>query len=127
MGCSVVPPISSPIDPEVGPKIFGSRNMALTVVRRCGMNDLTAFQRDMLFVVSGLGAPKGVEVKAELDAYYESEIHHGRLYPNLEELVEKGLISKGQKDNRTNEYTLTEQGAKAIETRREWEDHYREI
>lgn len=91
------------------------------------MNDLTAFQRDMLFVVSGLGAPKGVEVKAELDAYYESEIHQGRLYPNLEELVEKGLISKGQKDNRTNEYTLTEQGAKAIETRREWEDHYREI
>jgi DNA-binding PadR family transcriptional regulator len=89
------------------------------------MNDLTAFQRDMLFVVSGLGAPKGVEVKEELDAYYESEIHHGRLYPNLEELVEKGLISKGQKDNRTNEYTLTELGVQAIETRREWEDHYR--
>jgi len=90
------------------------------------MNDLTAFQRDMLFVVSGLRAPKGVEVKDELDAYYESEIHHGRLYPNLETLIEKGLISKGQKDNRTNEYTLTETGAQAIEERREWEANYRE-
>jgi len=90
------------------------------------MNDLTAFQRDMLFVVSGLRAPKGVEVKDELDAYYESEIHHGRLYPNLETLIEKGLISKGQKDNRTNEYTLTETGARAIEERREWEANYRE-
>lgn len=90
------------------------------------MNDLTAFQRDMLFVVSGLGAPKGVEVKDELDAYYESEIHHGRLYPNLETLIERGLISKGQKDNRTNEYTLTETGERAIEERREWEANYRE-
>ena len=88
------------------------------------MNDLTAFQRNMLFVVSGLKAPKGVEVKDELDAYYESEIHHGRLYPNLEALIERGLISKGQKDNRTNEYILTEKGGRAIKERRKWEANY---
>jgi len=46
------------------------------------------------------------------------EIHHGRLYPNLDTLVEKGLVEKGEKDRRTNVYTLTRRG------RREWEHQY---
>ncbi len=88
------------------------------------MNDLTGFQRDMLCVISGLNAPKGITIKDELDEYYESEIHHGRLYPNLDELVERGLVEKGKKDDRTNEYTLTNRGRDAIKQRRKWEDRY---
>jgi DNA-binding PadR family transcriptional regulator len=86
------------------------------------MHDLTGFQRDALYVVAGLDQPKGLAIKEELDEYYGSEVNHGRLYPNLDALVEKGLIEKGQKDDRTNEYTVTNRGQGELEARREWED-----
>ena len=83
------------------------------------MYDLTGFQRDMLYVAAGKDEPNGLAIKEELDEYYESEIHHGRLYPNLDELVDKGLIEKGQIDRRTNSYEVTQRGRREIEARRE--------
>ena len=88
------------------------------------MHDLTGFQRDLLFVVAGLEEPHGLAIKEELEEYYESEIHHGRLYPNLDTLVDKGLIDKGQRDQRTNFYTVTRRGRSEIEAREEWEAQY---
>jgi DNA-binding PadR family transcriptional regulator len=52
------------------------------------------------------------------------EIHHGRLYPNLDTLVEKGLVEKGELDRRTNYYTLTRRGQREITARNEWEKQY---
>lgn len=86
------------------------------------MHDLTGFQRDCLYVIVGMDEPKGLAIKDELDEYYGSEINHGRLYPNLDSLVDKGLIEKGQIDDRTNSYTVTQRGQREIEARREWED-----
>jgi DNA-binding PadR family transcriptional regulator len=88
------------------------------------MHDLTGFQRDLLYTIAGLDNPHGLAIKDELENYYEKEIHHGRLYPNLDTLVEKGLVEKGDKDRRTNYYTLTRRGRGEIEDRREWEDQY---
>ncbi|WP_246988224.1 PadR family transcriptional regulator [Halorientalis marina] len=88
------------------------------------MFDLTGFQRDIMYLVAGIDSPHGLAVKDELEKYYESEIHHGRLYPNLDELVEKGLIQKGKKDRRTNVYSLTDRGLRELESRREWENSY---
>jgi len=88
------------------------------------MYDLTGFQRDLLYVIAGRERPHGLAIKEELENYYEKEIHHGRLYPNLDTLVEKGLVEKGDKDRRTNYYTLTRRGRGEIEDRREWEDQY---
>ena len=85
---------------------------------------LTEFQRDVLYAIAGQDEPKGLAIKDELDNYYESEINHGRLYPNLDDLVEKGLIEKGERDKRTNCYRLTQRGHREIDTRREWEDQY---
>ena len=88
------------------------------------MHDLTGFQRDVLYVVAGLDNPKGLAIKDKLDEYYGSEINHGRLYPNLDTLVDKGLIEKGQKDDRTNEYSITQRGSRELEARREWDSQY---
>ena len=85
---------------------------------------LTGFQRDILYVIVGLEEPHGLAVKAELDDYYEQEINHGRLYPNLDDLVDKGLLKKGELDKRTNMYTVTQRGRREIEARREWESQY---
>ena len=88
------------------------------------MYDLTGFQRDLLFVIAGLDEPHGLAIKEELENYYEKEIHHGRLYPNLDTIVEKGLVEKGKQDRRTNYYTITARGDRVVTDRRDWEDHY---
>ncbi|MDS0477164.1 PadR family transcriptional regulator [Natrinema sp. 1APR25-10V2] len=88
------------------------------------MHDLTGFQRDLLYVVSGLEEPHGLAIKEEMEEYYEKEVHHGRLYPNLDELVDKGLIDKSEKDRRTNIYATTSRGRRELEARRDWEDQY---
>lgn len=85
------------------------------------MYDLTGFQRDMLYVIASEDGQHGLAIKDELDRYYETEIHHGRLYPNLDTLVSKGLVEKGRIDDRTNSYTLTRRGRREIEAREEWE------
>jgi DNA-binding PadR family transcriptional regulator len=88
------------------------------------MHDLTGFQRDLLMVISGMERPHGLAIKEELEEYYQKEIHHGRLYPNLDTLVEKGLVDKGEHDRRTNYYTVTRRGTREIEDRRDWENQY---
>lgn len=88
------------------------------------MHDLTGFQRDLLYVVGGLSEPHGLAIKEELESYYEGEIHHGRLYPNLDTLVDKGLVDKGELDQRTNYYTLTRRGNREIQDRVNWEEQY---
>jgi PadR family transcriptional regulator PadR len=86
------------------------------------MDDLTGFQRDILFVIAGNDNPHGLAIKGELDNYYNEDINHGRLYPNLDDLVDMGLIEKGERDRRTNEYQLTDRGVREIVARREFED-----
>jgi len=88
------------------------------------MHDLTGFQRDILYVTAGLDEPHGLRIKEELEKYYESEIQHGRLYPNLDTLVEEGLLHKGEIDKRTNSYTVTSEGERTLDARAEWEDQY---
>lgn len=88
------------------------------------MNDLNGFQRDLLFVIAGLDEPSGSAVKEQIESYYESEINHGRLYPNLDTLVDKELIEKGKLDQRTNSYSLTSTGERVLEDRREWQREY---
>ncbi|WP_323173250.1 helix-turn-helix transcriptional regulator [Natrialba sp. PRR66] len=88
------------------------------------MNDLTGFQRDLLYVIVGADQPSGQDVKEEIEGYYSAEINHGRLYPNLDTLVNKELVEKGQLDRRTNYYAITDAGTDEIEDRREWESQY---
>ncbi len=91
------------------------------------MHDLTGFQRDLLYVIAGRDEPHGLAIKDELEGYYGTDINHGRLYPNLDTLVDKGLVEKGQIDQRTNSYSLTQRGTREIEARREWEDGYIDV
>ncbi|MFC4990595.1 PadR family transcriptional regulator [Saliphagus infecundisoli] len=88
------------------------------------MDHLTAFQRDLLYVIADFDKPSGQTVSDELQKYYDSEIQYGRLYPNLDTLVDYGLVEKGQLDRRTNYYALTEAGHEAFRDRREWENQY---
>jgi len=90
------------------------------------MHGLSAFQRDVLYVLAGLENPYGLAVKSELETYYEGEVNHGRLYPNLDELVDRGYVEKGEIDRRTNSYELTDEGRQLLADRRRWESEHLE-
>ena len=91
-----------------------------------GLFELTSFQRDLLYVAAGHDRPSGQEIKEEIERMYD-DITHGRLYPNLDTLAEKGYVDKGEINRRTNFYHTTEQGHRAIRDRREWENRYVDI
>lgn len=91
-----------------------SPDLSQTTVR-----ELTDFQRNVLVVLAG-GSAYGLAIKRELASHYGSAVNHGRLYPNLDELVDLGLIHKGKIDDRTNEYSLTEDGYAALLDQLDW-------
>jgi DNA-binding PadR family transcriptional regulator len=85
------------------------------------MFNLTGFQRDLLYAISSQSKPSGQEIKEILERDVE-EVRHGRLYPNLDTLVEQDYVEKGQLDRRTNYYEITEAGEELLRERREWEN-----
>ncbi|AHG03101.1 PadR family transcriptional regulator [Halobacterium sp. DL1] len=86
---------------------------------RTDVRDLTAFQKNILTVLAE-EARYGLAIKRELEEYYGQEVNHGRLYPNLDDLVNKGLVEKSELDKRTNEYALTDDGFEAVVDDLEW-------
>lgn len=88
------------------------------------MGEITALQRDILYVIAGLERPAGVDIERELNEYYPSPVGDSRLYQSLNQLVNKGLVSKGEKNARTNEYGLTEAGEAWLEDHRSWRRQY---
>ncbi|MBX0325666.1 PadR family transcriptional regulator [Halomicroarcula sp. F13] len=74
-------------------------------------HDLTGFQRDLLEAIAAVDdEPYGLALKDYLDDRYADPINHSRLYQNLSQLAELGLLSPEQLDERTNAYRLTDAG-----------------
>ncbi|KYH25025.1 transcriptional regulator PadR-like family protein [Halalkalicoccus paucihalophilus] len=90
------------------------------------MNDLTGFQRDLLYIIAGCDETYEFKIKDELESYYQTEITHDRLYPNLDTLVNAELLETRQHNNQPDEYVMTVEGQNEVETRRRWENNYLE-
>jgi len=86
---------------------------------RTDVRDLTAFQKNILTVLAE-ESRYGLAIKRGLEEYYGQEVNHGRLYPNLDDLVNKDLVEKSELDKRTNEYALTDAGFEAVVDDLEW-------
>jgi DNA-binding MarR family transcriptional regulator len=79
------------------------------------LDDNTNFQIQILLAIQNLTirgeSTYGLAIKEQLEEVYRAnEVHHGRLYPNLDQLEERGLIDKEQIDDRSNAYNLTPTG-----------------
>lgn len=79
--------------------------------------DLTGFQADLLLQIYELDQPSGQAIRRALESEHEEPVNHGRLYPNLDALVDYGLIEKGEQDRRTNYYEATPGGRELVEHR----------
>ena len=83
------------------------------------MVELTAFQYTLLSAADDLVEPSGQDIRRYINSspFHGPDMNHGRLYPNLETIVEAGLVEKGEHDARTNSYAITDDGKEALETR----------
>jgi DNA-binding PadR family transcriptional regulator len=94
------------------------------------MDDLTAFQRDVLFAIAAQESPHYRAIKRTLSDYYEKRIYNGhdrknldvrKVFPNLDTLIEKGLVEKEERQTQSDRYWLTDDGWAEIDARRAWE------
>jgi DNA-binding MarR family transcriptional regulator len=90
--------------------------------------DLTAFQLRMLAVIAGherdiyggRHLTYGLSIKRALKDVDGKEIKSSRLYPNLNDLVDDGLVAKRELDKRTNGYELTDAGEHLLREHVQW-------
>ena len=81
-------------------------------------HELTGFQRDLLKTAIRLNdqstAVSGQAIRRQIEQQRDQDINHGRLYPNLDVLVEAGLLEKGSIDERTNDYRSTQRAREMV-------------
>jgi DNA-binding PadR family transcriptional regulator len=84
-----------------------------TAVVNVDASDLSLFQAEVLATIVE-EKRYGLGIKRELEDWYGKEVNHGRLYPNLDDLVEMGLVEKSDRDRRTNDYMATPAGRRVL-------------
>jgi hypothetical protein len=84
--------------------------------------ELTGFQRDLVFVLARLSGtrPNGVTVREALDRVADRSVTDARLYQNLRELHDTGLVAKRPIDGRTNAYRLQDEATWAMQEYVDW-------
>jgi len=87
-------------------------------------SDYTRFQIEQLAALANLEASEtvasGAAIQRQLEAYLDTEISQPRLYQNLDDLAEAGLLTRTQHDGRTYELELTAAGRACLRERVEW-------
>ena len=85
------------------------------------MAQTTAFKYEVLVAAAALDEPSGQDIRRWMEhnanPTLTDDVNHGRLYPNLDDLVEAGLLQKGEQDKRTNYYVLTDAGRDQLAAR----------
>ena len=77
--------------------------------------DLTGFERDLIVEIYQMEQPSGQDIRWRLEAEHGEVVTTTRLYSNLDDLVDYGLIDKGEQDFRTNYYEVTNDGRRLVE------------
>lgn len=89
------------------------------------MVELTGFKRDLLFGLAWFesegemdldGFVFGQSLCDLIEEQYGSEVHNGRLYPNLSDLKQDGLVEHSQPHGYNDDlYRLTDRGREVVE------------
>lgn len=85
------------------------------------LHDYSGFQRVLLYSLAACDGPTGSHVHDIVDAEYSTAISRQRVYANLDDLVEAGLVEKHPDDNGwTKTYRVTEAGFTALSEFHAW-------
>lgn len=77
-------------------------------------HELTLYRLECLAAVGTLEGEQeqvsGLDILEIVSEFLDDNGYHGRLYPNLDWLVDQGLLEKTPVDGRTKNYSLTGEG-----------------
>lgn len=78
--------------------------------------DLPDYRRDILLALAHSGPTNGHRIMDVLSALRGEKTNDGRFYPNLNALVDYGLVEKreNEHDKRSHEYALSKRGRETI-------------
>ncbi|EMA47613.1 hypothetical protein C449_01082 [Halococcus saccharolyticus DSM 5350] len=77
--------------------------------------DLSRFQYQILYVLSDIGDEQiGIDIKDALADEMPDYLNHGRFYQNLRAMADEGYVQGSAINGRSNEYSLTKKGTRAI-------------
>ena len=77
--------------------------------------DLNSSKRDLLVEIYQMDHPSGQAIRHRMQAEHGEDVTTTRLYSNLNDLVDHGLLDKGEQDLRTNYYEVTNDGQRLVE------------
>jgi len=77
--------------------------------------DLNGFERDLIVEIYQMEQPSGQSIRRRIEAEHGEDVTHTRLYSNLNDLVDYGLLDKGEQNHRTNYYQITNDGQRLVE------------
>jgi DNA-binding PadR family transcriptional regulator len=77
--------------------------------------DLTGFERDLIVEIYQMDQPSGQSIRRRIEAEHGEDVTHTRLYSNLNDLVDYGLLDKGEQNHRTNYYEIANDGRRLVE------------
>ena len=80
---------------------------------------LNGFQRDLLTVIADNEGSTGLTLKEKVEEARREDITRGRLYRNLDILVDEAFVEK-RKRKATNSYYLTTEGRERLEDDLRW-------
>lgn len=81
--------------------------------------EISRFQYDLLAAIRRNDTRIGADIQEILESHGYDCVHNGRLYRNLTELEDDGLVDIDPINDRSNYYTLTDDGVEALENRLE--------
>lgn len=84
------------------------------------LHGLSAFQRDLLTAVAAIEAGGTTDISSKLNDHYPQLVNQGRVYPNVQDLLDRGLLEQHEREFDTPEYSLTETGRTALHNYRQW-------
>jgi len=88
---------------------------------RPSLATLSAYHRDLLWVLSQTDPTESLQLKRALITHYTDHIDHAQFCDVLSDLVDDNLVAKHPGDHHPVEYKLTEHARRALQARRTWQ------
>lgn len=85
------------------------------------IGELTALQRDILYVVANEDGITGVEVRRKIEDLYDTDYRRATIYDAIRELRKEGLVQVTDESGRSKLVGITVRGMSAIESHHMWE------
>ena len=78
--------------------------------------EFSGFRRDILLVLAFGEPTNGRGLLEDLSSFRDEDVNEGRLYPNLNALVDAGLVEKRENlhDDRSHEFRLDDRGCQCL-------------